>query len=553
MLKSLSIVNYALIESLEISFPDGLIIITGETGAGKSILLGAISLLLGGKADKDILKDPEKNCIVEALFEIDITRETEELLLEHSFEPQREFTIRRVISSNGRTRSFFNDEPVTNNFLKDLSEKIIDIHAQHEHLLIGDSSFQLSVLDSFANNGKTLEEYRFSLERFKQKEREIEDLKRKIRRKEEDFEYSNYNFKQLDEAKLIDGELELLEDELKILSNAEEIKNTLISVEQFLNLNGISTVQVVKDCEQLLNKITSNFSPASQLAQRLESCRIELKEVERECVTLAESVNVDNNRLGEVEARLSFIYNLLSKYRVKEVVELIRLKDELSGSLNESDELKEKLDRELSLLEDIRLTTRDWADKLSENRANAVALFSSEIGGKIRELEMPDSCFEVRIIPLPELNINGKERVEFLFSANKNIAARELAKIASGGELSRIMLCLKSIIARGKGMPTLIFDEIDSGVSGSIADKMGSLIQELSINMQLFVITHLPQIASKGECHLLVYKEEDKEGQISTKIKRLEENDRVMEIARMLSGSSMTEAAVNNAKVFLNN
>lgn len=382
MLKSLSIVNYALIESLEISFPDGLIIITGETGAGKSILLGAISLLLGGKADKDILKDPEKNCIVEALFEIDITRETEELLLEHSFEPQREFTIRRVISSNGRTRSFFNDEPVTNNFLKDLSEKIIDIHAQHEHLLIGDSSFQLSVLDSFANNGKTLEEYRFSLERFKQKEREIEDLKRKIRRKEEDFEYSNYNFKQLDEAKLIDGELELLEDELKILSNAEEIKNTLISVEQFLNLNGISTVQVVKDCEQLLNKITSNFSPASQLAQRLESCRIELKEVERECVTLAESVNVDNNRLGEVEARLSFIYNLLSKYRVKEVVELIRLKDELSGSLNESDELKEKLDRELSLLEDIRLTTRDWADKLSENRANAVALFSSEIGDR---------------------------------------------------------------------------------------------------------------------------------------------------------------------------
>lgn len=553
MLKSLSIVNYALIESLEISFPDGLIIITGETGAGKSILLGAISLLLGGKADKDILKDPEKNCIVEALFEIDITRETEELLLEHSLEPQREFTIRRVISSNGRTRSFFNDEPVTNNFLKDLSEKIIDIHAQHEHLLIGDSSFQLSVLDSFANNGKTLEEYRFSLERFKQKEREIEDLKRKIRRKEEDFEYSNYNFKQLDEAKLIDGELEILEDELKILSNAEEIKNTLISVEQFLNLNGISTVQVVKDCEQLLNKITSNFSPASQLAQRLESCRIELKEVERECVTLAESVNVDNNRLGEVEARLSFIYNLLSKYRVKEVVELIRLKDELSGSLNESNELKEKLDRELSLLEDIRLTTRDWADKLSENRANAVALFSSEIGGKIRELEMPDSCFEVRIIPLPELNINGKERVEFLFSANKNIAARELAKIASGGELSRIMLCLKSIIARGKGMPTLIFDEIDSGVSGSIADKMGSLIQELSINMQLFVITHLPQIASKGECHLLVYKEEDKEGQISTKIKRLEENDRVMEIARMLSGSSMTEAAVNNAKVFLNN
>ncbi len=553
MLKSLSIVNYALIESLEISFPDGLIIITGETGAGKSILLGAISLLLGGKADKDILKDPEKNCIVEALFEIDITRETEELLLEHSLEPQREFTIRRVISSNGRTRSFFNDEPVTNNFLKDLSEKIIDIHAQHEHLLIGDSSFQLSVLDSFANNGKTLEEYRFSLERFKQKEREIEDLKRKIRRKEEDFEYSNYNFKQLDEAKLIDGELELLEDELKILSNAEEIKNTLISVEQFLNLNGISTVQVVKDCEQLLNKITSNFSPASQLAQRLESCRIELKEVERECVTLAESVNVDNNRLGEVEARLSFIYNLLSKYRVKEVVELIRLKEELSGSLNESDELKEKLVRELSHLEDIRLTTRDWADKLSENRANAVALFSSEIGGKIRELEMPDSCFEVRIIPLPELNINGKERVEFLFSANKNIAARELAKIASGGELSRIMLCLKSIIARGKGMPTLIFDEIDSGVSGSIADKMGSLIQELSINMQLFVITHLPQIASKGECHLLVYKEEDKERQISTKIKRLEENDRVMEIARMLSGSSMTEAAVNNAKVFLNN
>ena len=551
MLKSLTISNYALIESLEISFPDGLIIITGETGAGKSILLGAISLLLGSKADKDILKEGDRNCVVEATFTIDRSPENDSLFLENSLEPANEILIRRVVSPNGRTRSFVNDEPVSLQFLKDISEKIIDIHAQHEHLLIGDSKFQLSVLDSYANNSNLLERYRYFYTKVKELERECLKFNEKLAKEELELEYNKFQFNQLEEAKLSAGELTEIESEFNLLSNAEEVKSSLYQMTELLNVNGVSVVQSLKEIGSLASKISAALPLAAQISERVESCRIELKEVERELNTIAESVTINPERASTLEYRLSTLYDLLKRHKVSDIEELIAIKNELSDKLFMRESFREKL-MELTLeLEKSKNDMKESSQELSRSRAAASLGFSAEMISKIRELEMPHAQFEVRHEQAANYDFYGNDIITLYFSANKNIPVKELSRVASGGELSRIMLCLKAIMAGGKGMPTLIFDEIDSGVSGSIADKMGSLIDGLSQKMQVFAITHLPQIASKGECHLLVFKEIQQVGSTVTKIKKIEKEERVMEIARMLSGSELTSAAVANARVFL--
>jgi len=553
MLKSLSISNYALIEKLEISFPDGLIIITGETGAGKSILLGAISLLLGAKADKEILKDSEQNCVVEALFTIENSQETNNLFLENLMEPNTELLIRRIISPTGRTRSFVNDQPVNVKFLKDISEKLIDIHAQHEHLLIGNSNFRLQVLDSYAKNKKIKESYKCAYNRQKELEKTKKDIEEKLAKEEQDFEYNSFRYKQIEDANLVSGELEEIEKEYKILSNFQEIKATLYEVGQLLNPNEISIVQTLKEIETLFSKISDSIHITSQMAQRVESCRIELKELERETYELTETIISDPVKTTLLEERLSLIYELFNKYKVNSIDELISIKELFASKLDLTSDFREKLkETEKALI----ISSNELTEKarlLTESRLKASGDFSKEMSQKIRELEMPFAQFSAQIKALEHYEINGKEAIEFFFSANKEIAPREISKVASGGELSRIMLCLKAIMARGTQMPTLIFDEIDSGVSGSIADKMGLLIGELSNNMQLFAITHLPQIASKGNCHLLVYKEEGEKGAAASKIKRITDKERVLEIARMLSGSELTSAAIANAKEFLNN
>ncbi len=553
MLKTLAITNYALIESLEISFPEGLVIITGETGAGKSILLGALSLLLGSKADKDILKDYEKNCVVEALFTLDPSPERDAVFARHSMDPVSEMLIRRVVTPNGRTRSFVNDEPVSVQFLKDISEIIIDIHAQHEHLLIGDSRFQLSVLDSYADNRDLLERYRKSYHLVKELKRERATLIERVAREEQEFEYNKFQFTQLEEAKLIPGELEEIEAEFRLLSNSEEIKLTLNQVDQLFNTNGISLIQTLRESVSLLKKISPAIAGAAQLCERVESCRIELKEIERENSSLAESVPVNPERAALLEERISSLYDLLNRYRSDKIEDLIIIKNKLSERLYMGDRLKEQLKGVEREVEDSETELKRASQELTKTRVDASESFKEEMVSKIRELEMPHATFDVSLVKTGDYDIYGEDSVSFLFSANRNIPLRELSKVASGGELSRIMLCLKALMARGKKMPTLIFDEIDSGVSGSIADRMGSLIDELSLNMQVFAITHLPQIASKGSCHLLVYKESQEGKTISTNIRKIEKRDRVLEIARMLSGSELTDAAVANAEVFLTN
>ena len=532
MLRRLTIQNYALIDSLDIEFPGGLIIITGETGAGKSIMMGALSLLLGAKADVSALKDNTRNCVVEGEFDVD----GEELLL------------RRVISPAGRTRNFINDEPATLASLTGIASKIVDIHAQHQHLLLADMDYQMRVLDFFAGTSVLLESYREVYQQLQQAQKELEELESLIASEEGEREYRQFQFDKLDEAKLVQGELEELEAEQKQLANSEQIRDNIGSALALMQPMGVSLVQNLKDALHIIQK-SSNFVPElEQLSNRLESCRIECKDIEDELEMLQERIVVSPQRLEQVEERLSLLYSLMRRHQVGSIGELIEIKEELENRLQGADKRhdeKAALEGKIAALKSER---ERLADELTAARRKKVDQLGGVLQESIRELQMPYAVFEVSMKDAGKYTMQGKDSVEFLFSANGNARLGQLGKAASGGELSRIMLCIKSLMAQFTGMPTMIFDEIDTGVSGSIADKMGELIGRMGEKMQIFAITHLPQIASKRGTHLLVYKEFDKENNAATKIKVLDADERVREVARMLSGAQLTEAALENAK-----
>lgn len=532
MLRRLTIQNYALIDSLDIEFPGGLIIITGETGAGKSIMMGALSLLLGAKADVSALKDNTRNCVVEGEFDVD----GEELLL------------RRVISPAGRTRNFINDEPATLASLTGIASKIVDIHAQHQHLLLADMDYQMRVLDFFAGTSVLLESYREVYQQLQQAQKELEELESLIAGEEGEREYRQFQFDKLDEAKLVQGELEELEAEQKQLANSEQIRDNIGSALALMQPMGVSLVQNLKDALHIIQK-SSNFVPElEQLSNRLESCRIECKDIEDELEMLQERIVVSPQRLEQVEERLSLLYSLMRRHQVGSIGELIEIKEELENRLQGADKRhdeKAALEGKIAALKSER---ERLADELTAARRKKVDQLGGVLQECIRELQMPYAVFEVSMKDAGKYTMQGKDSVEFLFSANGNARLGQLGKAASGGELSRIMLCIKSLMAQFTGMPTMIFDEIDTGVSGSIADKMGELIGRMGEKMQIFAITHLPQIASKRGTHLLVYKEFDKENNAATKIKVLDADERVREVARMLSGAQLTEAALENAK-----
>ena len=535
MLKRLTIQNYALIENLDIEFPSGLVIITGETGAGKSIMLGALSLLLGGKGDVSALKDSSRNCVVEGEFETD----GEPLIL------------RRVISPAGRTRNFISDEPATLAALTEISSTIVDIHAQHQHLLLTDESYQMKVLDYFAGTGNILEEYSQVHNGLLVMESQLKQLKEEMARKEGELEYRAFQLEKLLEAKLKEGELEDLENEQKQLANSEQIRECISGAVGCMQPISGPIVQNLKDAVHLLQKC-SNFVPElEELCNRLESCRIECKDIEDELEMLAERVVVSPQRLEQVEERLSLLYSLMRKHGVGTVEELLQVQNQLQEDIGGADEDAAKagqLEREIKVLSSRR---EALADELGRRRREKTDELASVLQESIRDLQMPYAIFKVELAATEKYTEKGKDAVSFLFSANGDKKLNLLQKAASGGELSRIMLCLKSLMAKYTGMPTMIFDEIDTGVSGSIADKMGALIGKMGERMQIFAITHLPQIASKKGTHLLVYKEFDKENNATTHIRQLQGEERVMEVARMLSGAELTEAALENARVLL--
>lgn len=535
MLTRLTIQNYALIENLDIEFPSGLVIITGETGAGKSIMLGALSLLLGGKGDVSALKDSSKNCVVEGEFEMN----GETLIL------------RRVISPAGRTRNFINDEPATLAALTEISSTIVDIHAQHQHLLLTDEGYQMKVLDYFAGTGTLLEEYSRVHSELQGMELQLKQLKEEMARKEGELEYRAFQLEKLLEAKLKEGELEELESEQKQLANSEQIRECISGAVGCMQPVGGTIVQNLKDAVHLLQKC-SNFVPdLEELCNRLESCRIECKDIEDELEMLAERVVVSPQRLEQVEERLSLLYSLMRKHGVSSVEELLQVQQQLQGDVSGADEDAAKAERMEQEIRVLSARREVLADELSARRREKTEELAGVLQESIRDLQMPYAIFKVELAAAEKYTAKGKDTVSFLFSANGDKKLNLLQKAASGGELSRIMLCLKSLMAEYTGMPTMIFDEIDTGVSGSIADKMGALIGRMGERMQIFAITHLPQIASKKGTHLLVYKEFDKENNATTHIRQLQGEERVKEVARMLSGAELTEAALENARVLL--
>ena len=532
MLKRLAIQNYALIGHMDIEFPSGLIIITGETGAGKSIMMGALSLLLGAKADVSALKDSARNCVVEGEFELD----GEELIL------------RRVISPAGRTRNFINDEPATLAALTEIASKAVDIHAQHQHLLLTEMEYQMRVLDYFAGTGNLLAEYRQVYTDLRSAEHELEEMDSQMARLEGEREYKQFQFEKLQDAKLKEGELEELESEQKQLANSEQIRDNICGAIECLRPMGGSIVQNLKDAVHILQK-SSNFVPQlEQLCNRLESCRIECKDMEEELESVLDGIVVSPERLQLVEERLSMLYSLMRKHSVSSVEELIGIKEKLEEELLGSDRSIQRREELVGRIDGLKVSVANLADKLTVARMQKTEELAQTLQGRIRDLQMPHALFEVSLKDTGKYTQLGKDSVEFLFSANGGSKLGLLQKAASGGELSRIMLCIKSLMAQFTGMPTMIFDEIDTGVSGSIADKMGELIGKMGERMQIFAITHLPQIASKKGTHLLVYKEFDEENNAATNIKVIEGEERVHEVARMLSGAQLTKAAVENAR-----
>ena len=528
MLQRLTIQNYALIEDLEIEFPKGLIILSGETGAGKSILLGALSLLLGEKADPGVLRIPDKNCVVEAEFD------DGDLL-------------RRVIAPSGRSRSFVNDEPVTLAVLSEVAQRRIDIHAQHQHLHLADPRFQLSVVDCFAACSGLLEAYQQDYKLLRDLQAMHQKLQQDLETTKREQDYREFQYQQLASAGLRAGELEQLEEEQRCLAHAEELLMALGQATAIFQQGGASLSQQLKTAVQQLEKSSRYLPTLQSVAERLQSCRIELDDLEGEMQQVASSVEVDPERLQQVDERLSSLYALLKRYQCSTIDELIQQRDSLDQSLAGISDAEERLHAMAAEISRKQSQLEEKAGALTQARCAVLSALSERIQTSVRDLEMPYACFEVAHTLLDHCGENGRDHFTFLFTANGDRPS-DIAKVASGGELSRLMLVLKALMATYKTLPTLIFDEIDTGVSGRAADRMGELIGRMGKDMQLFAITHLPQIASKPASHYLVYKEFDENRQAHTRLRRLSDEERIEEIARMLSGATLTEASLANAK-----
>ena len=554
MLARLHVRNYVLIDSLEIDFPEGLIIITGQTGAGKSILLGALSLVTGAKADASMVSEGADNCVVEAEFETDDPL-IRSIIEENEAEwDEGHLIIRRVVNRSGRSRAFVNDSPVPVTVLQEISSRLIDIHSQHQTLLLSDKQFQLDILDHYAGNTTLRQECAAAWKDLISKKSELTALESRIARIASDKEYNEAQYRQLEAASLREGELVELEEEQKQLANAEDIKTGLCGVEELftasLSGDSMSVDSSLKESVKMLMKVGRYLPAASQLADRLDSCRLELDDILAEVSDMNSRVDMSQERLEQVESRMSMLYGLLKKHGCADELELIALRDRLSEELFDSTRLEEQAEDIRKEIAKLDAHVRSIASNLHDSRSKAAADFSEAIASSIRGLEMPYAVFEVELVDIP-VSATGSDAVAFRFSATGRNAV-DVAKCASGGEMSRIMLALKAMMARYTSMPTMIFDEIDTGVSGSVADKMGSMICQMGEYMQVFAITHLPQVAAKGHAHYVVSKEIDPATSkaVST-ISRLKDDDRVLEVARMLSGSVLTDAAIANAKELL--
>lgn len=545
MLRRLSVENYALIEKLEMELDPHLNIITGETGAGKSILLGALGLLLGAKNDGSAMKDAARNCTVEGTFDLTGSG-LEAFFAENDLDYAAETTLTRVITPAGKSRAFVNDVPVQLAQLRELGTRLLDIHSQHQNLILSSEEFRTAALDTVAGNKELLAQYAAQYARMSELRRQLASLREAAEQGRRDEEWLRFQCDELTAAALREGEQAELEEELAVLENADRIGEALTGLRNALDSDETGVLTQLKNAENALGHLRGHYPTAGDFADRLHAVLEELKDIDAAAASASERVDADPERLAKRSARLDALIALQQKYRVADEAELIALRDRSAAQLAAIVHSGEEIAAAEQALREAADQAEALAERLHKAREKAAAGFAKEILTTLARLGMPDTVFQIALTPRPELDRTGRDQVQYLFTANARMTPQPIERVASGGELSRVMLAMKALLAKRMQLPTILFDEIDTGVSGRIADAMGEIIESLSGSMQVVDITHLPQVASKGSAHFVVYKRNGR-----TEITRLSDDDRIAEIAKMLSGSQVTQAAVAQARILL--
>lgn len=551
MLKQLYIQNFTLIDEMNILFHPGFSVITGETGAGKSIILGALGLLKGNRADTKQIRQGEERCVIEAHFDIR-QYDLKDFFLENDLDDDpHDCILRREININGKSRAFINDTPASLSVMKDLGERLIDIHSQHQNLLLNKEDFQLHVVDILTKDEDTLRKYQESYQNYKKEQTVLEEMIAKVSKDQENEDYLRFQLQELSDAQLSEGEQEVLEQEISTLEHAEEIKSALYLSQNLISNESNGIIETLNQVSQQLQKIEQIYTPVQEISQRMESCYIEMKDLLQEITAQGEQVSYNPQQLEQSQARLDTINSLEHKYHVASIAELIAYQQKIQEQINLLDHSDEEIQKQKDIVAKLLDNCTQQAERLTTIRKKAAKTIESEMKARLVPLGIPKINFKVDIKP-KELSPNGKDSVSFLFSANTNSPLSPVSQVASGGEIARVMLSLKAMISGAVKLPTIIFDEIDTGVSGSVAEKMAHIMDEMGNNhRQVISITHLPQIAALGKNHYKVSKTETLNGTISN-MTPLNEQQRIEEIAQMLSGSNITKAALANARELLN-
>ncbi|WP_282136105.1 DNA repair protein RecN [Seonamhaeicola maritimus] len=550
MLTSFSIKNYALIDHLQVDFNNGFSIITGETGAGKSILLGGLSLILGKRADLSSLKDTSQKCIIEAVFNV-ADYKLEALFEAEDFDYEPHTIIRREILPSGKSRAFVNDSPVNLNSLQNLGERLIDIHSQHQTLQLTNDDFQFQVIDALAKNGIQLSNYQNELKIYKKLQKELNELLTFQAEAIKEHDYNSFLLKELVEANLVDGELESLEEEYETLNNIEGIQEKLSEAYQLLSDEQIGALSILASLKGVFQKLSAMSSKYEDLFNRVNSSFIEMDDLFGEVNVLQENLEADPSRLETVDSKLKTLHDLMQKHVAGNISELIEVRDKLEDKVSVTESLDDTISAKQNVIKTQTKKLNTIAESIHKNRVEAIPNLKKQLESILVDLGMPNAQFNIEVLIGDNFLSNGKDELSFLFSANKGGNFNELKKAASGGELSRIMLAIKSILSKYIQLPTIMFDEIDTGVSGEISNKMGDIMLQMSKTMQVFSITHLPQIAAKGHSHFKVYKEDVNEV-TQTNLVKLNHDERIVEIAQMLGGVEMSSSAIAHAKELLN-
>lgn len=549
MLQHLHIKNYALIEDLSVDFSDGFSVITGETGAGKSILLGALGFVLGDRADTGVLFDKEVKCVVEAQFLLE-NEALKPVFEDNDLDFDTECIFRRELSPQKKSRAFINDTPVSLQVMKEIGSQLVDIHSQHDSLLLTDADFQLHLLDEIAGNNNLLTYYRTNYGTYNSIKRKLNDLREISTKNVAENDYLKFQLDELQKAQLKEGEYAEIEQSLNVMENAEEIRSLLFSANGLLENSETAILPQLTELTSVLHRLKQLVPSSEELQQRIENTQVELKDVAYDLERLENDSQFDESQLQELQERYDLLNRLMMKHHVKAFEDLIQLRDELEAKVNAFENIDQEISETEKALKVQTKLLQELASKLHAQRLKASKTFSDQVTDLAKQLAMPHADFQIAVEPLKEFTSNGLDQVRFMFSANKGVAVAELSKVASGGELSRLMLSIKSVVSQHNYIPTLIFDEIDTGVSGEVAAKIGGIMQRMGTSLQLMAITHLPQVASKATHHFFIYK--DSEGaRTQSHIRLLKPEERITEIAKMLSNDKVTPEALKAAAVLL--